>query len=223
MKPDALKEQMPGIYRAVGKVPMNSLVSMYAAMHVVKAEDALMLVDPCRLPESDLKTLEGLGAPTHVMVTNGNHERHAEFYRSRYNAKVMTNRKLMSKLKVGIDGFFEDGETLPGGLLAIEMPGLVAGETILLHPGGKGALVVGDAIFNYHREDFAAPMKLFNAFGMLPEGLNPMPSFGMEDKAEAAKSYRRLLDFDFDAIFVSHGSPYLSGAKEKWREVVASL
>lgn len=195
-------------------------MSMQAAMHVVKTEDALILVDPCRLPESDLKTLENLGAPTHIIITCGNHVRHTDYYRDRYQIPVQANRKLMSKIETSVDTFFDDGETLSGGLKAIEMPGMSLGETILLHPGGDGALIAGDAIFNYQKGDFALPMKLFSAVGMLPKGLSPMPGFAMENKEEAAKSSRKLLDYDFDAIFVSHGSPFLSGAKAKWQEIV---
>lgn len=224
MKPEALKEHVPGIYRAVGKVPMSSILSMYAAMHVVKAADAVVLIDPCRLPESDLKTLEGLGKPTHVIITCGNHVRHAEFYRERYQVRVMANRKLMSKIGIGVDDFFEEGHQLPGGLTAIDMPGVSTGETILLYGQQGGALIAGDAIFNYAtKAEFAPAMKVFNMMGMLPLGLNTEPSFAMENKEEATKSYRKLLNYDFDKIFVSHGSPYLSGAKAKWQEVVATL
>jgi glyoxylase-like metal-dependent hydrolase (beta-lactamase superfamily II) len=220
MKPEKLTEGLPHIYRAVGKVPMNSLLSMQAAMHVIKAEDAVVLVDPCRLPESDLSTLERLGKPTHLIITTGNHVRHSDFYRKRYSVQVLANRKLMSNIDMDIHTFFEDGETLPGGLEAIEMPGMSVGETVLLHSEGKGTLIVGDAIFNYGKKDMAFPMKLFGAVGLFPEGLSPMPSFAVEDKSEAAKSCLKLLNYTFDAIFVSHGSPYLSGAKAKWQEVV---
>jgi|GEM_PF-2401685 len=223
MKLEALQERLPGIYRAVGKVPINGPINMQAAMHVVKAEDALIMVDPCRLPESDLNMLEDLGNPTHLIITNGNHVRHTDFYRDRYQLSVLTSRKLMAKIETSVDTFFDDGETLPGGLTAIGMPGMSLGETILLHPGGDGALIVGDAIFNYQKGDFALPMKLFSAIGMLPKGLSPMPGFAMENKAEAANSCRKLLNYTFDAIFVSHGSPLLSDAKARWQEVVDAL
>jgi glyoxylase-like metal-dependent hydrolase (beta-lactamase superfamily II) len=221
MKPEALTDCLPGIYRAVAKVPINGPMSMMAAMHVIKTNDALILVDPCRLPDSDLKTLEDLGTPTHIIITCSNHVRHTQFYRDRYKTPVLANRALVSKIETGVDTFFGDGDALPGGLSGIDMPGMSPGETILLHSGGKGALIVGDAIFNYQKGDFALPMKLFSAIGMLPKGLSPMPGFAMENKAEAAKSSRKLLDYTFDAIFVSHGSPFLSGAKAKWQEVVA--
>jgi hypothetical protein len=58
---------------------------------------------------------------------------------------------------------------------------------------------------------------------MIPKGLSPMPSFVMEDKKVAAESCCKLVDHDFDAIFVSHGSPLLSDAKTKWESVVQGL
>ena len=193
---------------------------MQAAMHVLKGESTLILVDPCQLPESDLKTLEGLGVPTHVIITNGNHERHTQFYRDRYNLSVLANRTLLSKIETAVDQFFSEGDQLPGGLSCIDMPGMGPGEMVLLHPGGNGSLIVGDAIFNYQPGDYPLSLKLLSCLGMMPRGLSPMPSVGMEDKKEAAKSCRKLLDYTFDAIFVTHGSPILTGAKDKWKDVI---
>ncbi|MBT4136450.1 MAG: hypothetical protein HOE48_00985, partial [Candidatus Latescibacteria bacterium] len=78
MKPEALTERLPGIYRAVGPIPLGGPMSMNAAMHVIRAVDAVVLVDPFRLPESDLKTIEDLGGPTHIILTCGNHVRHVD-------------------------------------------------------------------------------------------------------------------------------------------------
>lgn len=223
MKLEALTEKLPGIYRAIGPIPIGGPMCMNVAMHIFRANDAVVLVDPCILPESDLKMIEDLGGPTHIILTCGNHVRDADFYRVRYQAPILANRALMSKIETGVDTFFNGGDELPGGVLAIDMLGMSPGETVLLHSVGAGALVVGDAIFNYQPGDFSIPLKMASVLGMVPNGLSPMPSFIMEDKKKAADSCRKLVDYDFDAIFVSHGSPVLSGAKTEWASVVQGL
>lgn len=223
MKPEALTEHLPGIYRAVGQIPLGGPLCMYAAMHMVRAEGAVVMVDPCRLSDSDVKLLEDFGGPTHIILTCANHVRHAEFYRERYQIPIWANRALLSKIQTGVDSFFKDGDELPGGLVGIEMYGMSTGETILVHPAGEGSIIVGDAIFNYLPDDLPLPLKFFGALGLMPKGLSPMPSFVMENKQKAAGSCRKLMDLNFDAIFVSHGSPVLSDAKAKWASVVSGL
>ena len=219
---DALREYVPGIYRAVGRVQLAGPFTTRGAMHVVRAEDALVLIDPFRLSSEDLEKLEAIGRPTHVIICGPTHVRHTAFYRDRYGVRVMTNRKLLSKIEIGIDAFFEEDEMLPGGLKTIEMSGTFLGETALLHEA-DGVLIMGDPIFNLQDEDLDLPMKLAKPFGQIPMGLSTMPKFVMADKALAAESYRKLLDYPFDKIFMSHGQPVLSDGKEKLRTLVASL
>jgi glyoxylase-like metal-dependent hydrolase (beta-lactamase superfamily II) len=186
-------------------------------MHLIKTNDATILIDPFRL--SELSSLEAIGTPTHVIICGNNHVRDAAFYRKRYGARICAHRDLMSKIDVSVDIFFVPGDMLLGLFQTIDMPGTFLGETALLYNlGERNALIVGDAFFNLQREDFIVPgMKLVG----FREKLNTMPHAFI--KKRGFDSYRKILDYEFDTLLLSHGAPILTGAKERVRDLVLSL
>ena len=206
-----MKELLPNIYQATTKLTPLKLTS---AMHIIKAEDEIVLIDPFALPESQTQELEVLGTPTYILIAGENHVRDSEDYRKRYSAKILANREGIPKFGIAVDDAFGDGETLPGKLTTIGMPGTTTGETIFWHE--RGVLIVGDALMNLQPRQRGLLTRLLG----FPEGLGTMHKWVMKDKKLAAQSYRKLLNHDFDQIFVSHGSPILSGAKEMLRAVI---
>lgn len=88
-----------------------------------------------------------------------------------------------------------DGDTLPGGLRAIHVPGHCAGQLAFLRPGGGGALIAADAAAN--------------AFGL---ALSPM----YEDLDEGRRSLAKLSALDFEVAVFGHGRPILSGASKRF-------
>ncbi len=187
------------------------------SMHLIKTDDAVILIDP--FYQANLAEMEALGTPTHVVICGTNHVRDAAFYRKQYGAQICAHRDLMSKIEVGVDLFFQPGDTLLGLFQTIDMLGTFRGETALLYNlGDRNVLIVGDAFFNLQPEDFIVPgMKLV---GFRAE-LNTMPRAFIRKRG--FDSYRKILDHDFDALIVSHGAPILSGAKEQVRKLVQSL
>ena len=220
-----MKELLPNIYQATTRIKIVGPFKALAAMHLIKSDEEIILIDPFELPESETATLEALGTPTLILIAGIFHVRDAEAYRKRYGAKILANREAISKLGIAVDDAFGDGETLPGGLTTIEMPGTIRGETIFLisergdkrsprseiNDQASGTLIIGDALLNLQPGERSLFQRLVGA----PENLSPMTKLFIKDKKLAAESYRKLLDHDFDRILVSHGPPILSGAKEQ--------
>jgi glyoxylase-like metal-dependent hydrolase (beta-lactamase superfamily II) len=92
-----------------------------------------------------------------------------------------------------------DGETLPGGLRAIHVPGHCAGQLAFLWPERGGVLIAADAAAN--------------AFGL---AASPM----YEDFDEGRRSLARLSALDFEVAVFGHGKLIPSGASaafaRKW-------
>lgn len=210
-----MRELLPNIHQATIMLKVGP-TKVPAAMHIVKSDDEVILIDPFALPESETEALEALGKPTLILIAGENHVRQSEDYRERYGAKILANREGVPKLGIAVDDTFGDGETLPGGLTTIGMPGTMAGETIFRLEQGGGVLVVGDAIVNFQPDQRGFVMRLLG----FSSGLGTMPKLFMKDKKLAAASYQKLLDYDFDQLFVSHGPPILSGAKVMLRAVL---
>ncbi len=106
---------------------------------------------------------------------------------------------------VAVDLKLNDKERLPqaGGIVAIHIPGHTQGNISLYLPEKK-VVVAGDTIFADDQSNLACP-----------------PAKYCEDVDMAAKEIKRLLDLDFDALFVAHGKDVPDGAKAKVRALVS--
>ena len=100
------------------------------------------------------------------------------------------------------DRSYDDGEVLPGGIESIQLRGhSVSPSALLLRE--ERALISGDVLDGADRRG-------------LPEGyLLPPPEMHNEDHAAAERNLARLLEYDFETVYVHHGSHVLEDAKEK--------
>ena len=206
---------LPGNLETIS-IPGLAGKQMPAAMHAVQTEEGLVLIDPFNLSCETTRQLEAIGTPGHVLITNLNHDRDAMDYRRRYGAKIWGHRDLSNYFKFKFDFVFDDGDTVPGDLEAIHLPGTFRGETVFLDSREGGSLIAGDAIFNVNLDEFGLAGNAMGAIGW-PDGLSTMPRFLMRDEKRAIKSYEKLLERDFTRIFMTHGKPVLDDAKAPLR------
>jgi len=91
------------------------------------------------------------------------------------------------------------GEVLDylGGIEVIHIPGHSEGNASYYLPAVK-AIIAGDAIFADDDGKMETP-----------------PERYCLDADQAAREIKRLLDYDFDAILLTHGKNTMTGAKEK--------
>jgi hypothetical protein len=83
------------------------------------------------------------------------------------------------------------------------MEGAVAGEIALYHPSNGGTLVVGDALINFE-----------------PRGFTFLPRKYCENEKKMRSSLRQLLAKPAERLFFSHGTPILSGATDRLRQLL---
>ena len=150
----------------------------------------LYFVDPVPLAGGALETLCEAGAPTGVILTNGNHQRATTEYVEAFSIPVMAHVGAAPELTVPVDYLFGDGAMLMGELAVIALPGGAPGESTFYWEDLGGVLIVGDALINLSQT-----------------GLIPLPEKYCEDAAQLRQSLARLLPFRVETALFAHGFP----------------
>jgi len=100
------------------------------------------------------------------------------------------------------DVLYEDGDVLEGEIEVVQVPGHTPAPSALLLRD-RNALVSGDVLDGADRRG-------------LPEGfLLPPPETFNHDHAAAERNLEKLLDYEFDEVFVFHGSHVTEDPKSK--------
>jgi glyoxylase-like metal-dependent hydrolase (beta-lactamase superfamily II) len=182
--------------------------------YAIPLERSAVLVDPPPPEEDDWSNFDTLKPITHIVVTNRDHLRDAEQFRTRYGAWLVAGADEVEQLApVAIDTTVREGDLVAGALRVIHLPGKSPGEIALYldaahRPGSRergGIVFVGDAII-----------------GHPPGALGLIPEHKLDDPAQLQRSLRKLLDYDFDVLLLCDGQPVLSGGKRKVAEFLGA-
>jgi hypothetical protein len=167
-----------------------------------RAPNGLVVVDPIPLSDAAWQELFEQAPLRAILLTNGNHVRHAVELRQKYQVPVVTapaTRKDITELKP--DVILLEHELLYG-ISPICIPGATLGETAFLSRAGE--LALGDAVIHVSTE----------------KGLEFLPDKYCFDAEQNRASIRKLLNFDFHTLTFAHGLPITSGAKERLAELL---
>ncbi len=170
------------------KIELNSYALRTAA--------GVWLVDPLQPAEPVVQQLAELGEPVGIFLTNPNHDRDAAWFRRRFKLQIYAHEKAQSDCDTKIDVLVLDGELLPGGLKVLHLPGASTGEAALYTKMAKGIVLLGDVLIH--------PSET---------GLALLPDTYLEDRSQAIKSLRRLLDLNFQVATFAHGAPLATDAR----------
>lgn len=109
---------------------------------------------------------------------------------------------LLDAINYDPDVLFEDGDVLPGNVEVVQISGHSPAPSAFLLPE-ENALISGDVLDGADRRG-------------LPKGyLLPPPEMYNYDHAAAERGLKRLLEYDFESVFVFHGSHVYEDAKAK--------
>ncbi len=151
-----------------------------------------VLVDPLPLTE---RALASLGDVVAIVLGIQSHQRASWRYRERFGARVFAPKKAVD-LEEEPDVLYEDGDELPGGLMAWSAPGPAFENYVLLRKRSRGGDIafVGDLLI---RERSGA--------------LAFVPDIYMDDPAATRASVERLTTLPIGALLSGHGAPLLAG------------
>ncbi len=162
--------------------------------------DGLVLVDPIELAEPALARLLHGRKPHAIILTNGNHSRAAENFRTRLGVKIFASADA-DGLGITPDATLADGQLTPGNMRAVTLPGAGPGEIALT---GNGIACLGDALIH-----------------LPPDGLRILPDKYCTDPAQLRHSLRKLLSCDFQVLTFAHGAPLIDSARQKLEHLLS--
>ena len=168
--------------------------------------DEKILIDPLE-PEEGLDHFrEGVD---HILLTNRHHYRDSGKFAEKYGCTVWCAESGLHEFTRGEEvkpfGF---GDTLPGGVEAVEVGQLCPDETAFLIPRPEGVLALADGVIR----EKDGPLSF------VPDEYMGKDTGGV--KAGLKRSYGRLLERDFDHLLLAHGWPWIEGGKRALREFV---
>jgi glyoxylase-like metal-dependent hydrolase (beta-lactamase superfamily II) len=181
--------------------------------YAIVLDSGTALVDPPAPEEGGWPRL--LKPITAVVLTNRDHVRDVQLFRTRYGARLIAGRDELPQLApLAIDEAVGEGDLISGALRVIHLPGKSAGEIgLYLDPAHHavsrqmgGILLLGDAII-----------------GNPPGTLSLIPENKLDDSNTLRRSLRKLLDYDFEVLLLCDGEPILSSAKLKVTEFLSTI
>jgi glyoxylase-like metal-dependent hydrolase (beta-lactamase superfamily II) len=183
--------------------------------YAIRLDGCTVLVDPPAPEEHDWPSFDLMKPITEVVLTNRDHVRDIELFRTRYGARLVAGTDELPQLAaVAIDTAVREGDLIAEVLRVIQLPGKSPGEIGLYfdpahHTVSRemgGILLLGDAII-----------------GNPPGGLSLIPESKLDDPSKLKRSLRKLLDYDFDVLLLCDGQSVLSGGKLKVAEFLSTL
>jgi glyoxylase-like metal-dependent hydrolase (beta-lactamase superfamily II) len=152
---------------------------------------------------------------TTIVLTNRDHVRDAELFRTRYGAHVTAGKNELTQLApLTIDVAVQEGDLISGALRVIDLPGKSPGEIGLYfdpahHAYSReigGIVLLGDAII-----------------GNPPGALGLIPESKLDDSHTLKTSLLKLLDYEFEVLLLCDGQSVLSDAKRRVSEFLNRL
>jgi glyoxylase-like metal-dependent hydrolase (beta-lactamase superfamily II) len=183
--------------------------------YAIRLDKCTVLVDPPAPEEDDWSTFDVLKPIERIILTNRDHTRDAELFRTRYSARLVAGLHEVAQFApLGIDEPVSEGDLIAGALRVIHLPGKSPGEIGLYvdptyHVGSRdvgGILLLGDAII-----------------GHPPGSLGLIPEHKLDNPSKLKQSLKKVLEYEFDVLLLCDGQPVLSGGKPKVTEFLKTL
>lgn len=176
----------------------------------VPDREVLVLVDPLPLSAKAIREVEGVGIPTHILLTNNYHFRESEVFRQKWGCEIQLHEYGLKAAEPPIDRALQDGDILWDKIEVIHISDAsFADEVSFLVQGEGGTLIVGDALCG-GRKDRGVPDGSLWING---------PEY-FPDLQRARCGFRRLRERSFDKLCFAHGTPITQAASEIFAEFI---
>lgn len=188
-------EIVPGVWH--WNVDNEHIGGFISSSQAIATAAGTILVDPVRLAPD---ALADLGDVVAIVLTASVHQRSAWRYRRELGVPVWAPAATR-EAEEEPDHLYSEGDTLPGALDALFLPGAGTTQHALLF---DRVAIVSD---NVVRPRGGELMLISEEYAHDPE--------------RNRESVRRLLERDFDVLCLGHGEPLTERAKDALRELVA--
>ncbi len=182
----------------------------YLNVFLVECKDYIVLFDTGFNRKDGLKILEyieKLGKPVKLIIITHHHADHVaniKKLQKETGAKLTFHKDEASNIREKPDFLLTDKQKLEScNMEIIHLPGHSAGNISVYLPEQK-AIIMGDTVFDEN-------------------GLIAPPAMYCADHNQAKQIIKKLLGYDFQVIFLSHGRPMIQEAYSQVKMLVDSL
>lgn len=217
---DPVKAIDDDLFIVHGCVQPSTIVRFTRNMVVVREHGQLTLINPVRMDDAGLASLEALGTVANVLRLGPMHGMDDPFYVDRYNAAFWAFADGKTYSESAISHTLNEGGDLPFGdasLFAFQYMKETEGAILLQR--GSGVLITCDAIQSYSTAPHYPHTNLFTRLLMPVIGfpkktlIGPMwMKFLVTDRDGMKSEFQRLLEWDFDQLIAAHGTFLDQGA-----------
>jgi len=169
----------------------------------LKTSAGILFVDPVPLDDGPLQALTRNVSIAGVFVTNVNHCRAANDFSEKFSCPAFAQAATHAECSFSFPQTVSDAEMFCGDARPIEIPGGPTGETAIYHARDGGSLIVGDALINFE-----------------PYGFAFLPKKYCTNEKQMRRSFRRLVDYDFERMLFAHGTPIMQSARKKLEQLL---
>lgn len=217
---DLPKQLADDLFVVHGCVKPNAVIRFSRNMTIVRDQGKLTLINPVRMDEVGLLTLEKLGEVDHVLRLGAAHGMDDSYYVNRYDAQFWSFEGGTTYTKPVITHVLVEGGELPfSNAKLFAFKHLAEPEGAILLEGSSGTLLTCDAIQSYstfphmpHTNWLAR--RLLPLMGFIQDTLIPKLwlKHAVKDQAGTQAEFEQLLKLDFDSILSAHGTFVSNGA-----------
>ena len=202
-----MREVLPGVYHWTAIHPNIGMeVSSYWL------DDAGVLIDPLTPPDVGIEWFADRPTPpSAIVLSNRHHYRHSGEFTARFGCPVLCVRAGMHEFTDGEPvSAFDPGDTLPGGLLAVEIGAICPDDMALYLPSAR-AIWFADGLVR------AGPD---GELGFVPDSLMDDPP---ETKRGLLDSFERALrELDFEHVLLAHGGPVIGDGRQRLETLISA-
>lgn len=224
---DPIKELFPDVYLLHGSIRMGPGMRMNRNMLILRQDGQLTLINPVRMSDEGLKTLDALGSVVRVIRLGDFHGLDDRFYVERYRAQFWCQAGQGSYKVPAADVVFDAATQSPirGTSFFVYENALFPEAAILL---AQHRLLIATDSLQYYSDFrfFSGFTKLVFKLLGFKAGLNiggPWIKRVTPKGGSMKPDFDRLLALDFDAVIGAHGGLLARGAKEQVRTEVATV
>jgi hypothetical protein len=197
------KEIAPGLFHWTAVHP-----EIGAQVHSYYLSLERVILDPLVPGPRGIEWLKKHGPPEHIILTSRLHSRHSAKLVAAFGCTVWANRKGLFHLAPALKArAFDHGDTLPGGIRAVEIGVICPDESAVVIPRGRAA-AVADGVVRRGK----GPLT-FVSDRLLVDDLRDAPRV----KRALKDAYLELAKQQWDHLLMAHGSPWMNDGRHALR------
>ena len=195
-----MREIFPGVLHWTAFNPtIDAPVSSYYV------EPAGVLIDPM-LPDEGVDAFARGTRPQQVVLTSGNHTRHAQQFADAFGCPIVTSPEGAERIGGALSvETYRDGDDIAPGVRALHVGVLSADEYALHLTVTEGALAIADGVNHYA-----------DTLGFFSDDLLGEDPAAIKDGLK--QRMRTLLERDFAHLLFAHGDPIVGHGKTALRD-----